>query len=65
MQVQIRQEKYKRVNNPEYRKEIKKNSLFRILIENNKELINYIDNNFSEEELDSLLEELDSEKKKD
>lgn len=65
MQVYIKHETQKRANNPEYRKEIKKNSLFRILNENNKELINYIDNNFSEEELDSLLEELDSEKKKD
>ena len=62
MQVYIKQEYDKRANNPEYRKEIKKHSLYKLLIKNNEELINYIDNNFSEEELDSLLEELDSKK---
>lgn len=62
MQVYMKQEQQKRANNPEYRKEIKKNSLFRILNENNKEIIDYIDNNFTEEELDSLLKEIESEK---
>lgn len=51
MQVCIRQEKQKRDNNPEYRKEIMKNSLLRILNKNNKEIVKYIDNNFSEEEI--------------
>lgn len=65
MQVYIKQEKQKRVNNPEYRREIKKNSLFRILGANNKELIEFIENNLSDEELDEILEELDSKKQQD